>query len=108
MSEGNLLASVLVFVSAAALVWWAGVRLPRFVVALSERTGWGQGLTGMLVLGGITSLPELATGTSAAILGAPLLSLNDILGSASLNLLLLRLPIRPSAKDRSLHLSPAR
>jgi len=45
----------------------------------------------MLVLGGITSLPELATGTSAAILGAPLLSLNDILGSASLNLLLLAL-----------------
>jgi len=91
MSESNLSAFVVVFVTAAALVWWAGVRLPRYVVALSERTGWGQGLAGMLVLGGITSLPELATGTSAAILGAPLLSLNDILGSASLNLLLLAL-----------------
>lgn len=91
MSESDISVSVLVFLVAAAIVWWAGVRLPRFVLALSERTGWGQGLAGMLVLGGITSLPELATGTSAAILGAPMLSLNDILGSASLNLLLLAL-----------------
>lgn len=77
------------FLFGAAIVWWAGVRLPRFVAVLSDRTGWGHGLAGMVVLGGITSLPELATGTSAAALGAPLLSLNDILGSASLNLLLL-------------------
>lgn len=81
----------LTFVLATAAVWWAGTRLPAYVVALSERTGIGHGLAGMLVLGGITSLPELATGTSAAIIGLPLLSLNDILGSASLNLLLLAL-----------------
>lgn len=78
-----------VFALAAAAVWWAGTRLPAYVVALSDKTGVGQGLAGMLVLGGITSLPELATGTTAAAIGVPLLSLNDILGSASLNLLLL-------------------
>lgn len=81
----------LVLVLAAAAVWWAGTRLPAYVVALSEKTGVGQGLAGMLVLGGITSLPELATGTTAAAIGVPLLSLNDIIGSASLNLLLLAL-----------------
>ncbi|NVE96018.1 sodium:calcium antiporter [Altererythrobacter lutimaris] len=80
-----------IFVLAAAAVWWAGTRLPAYVVALSEKTGVGQGLAGMLVLGGITSLPEFATGTTAAAIGVPLLSLNDILGSASLNLLLLAL-----------------
>lgn len=80
-----------VFILAAAAVWWAGTRLPSYVVALSDKTGLGQGIAGMLVLGGITSLPELATGTSAAAIGAPLLSVNDILGSASLNLLLLAL-----------------
>ncbi len=80
-----------VFILAAAAVWWAGTRLPAYVVALSDKTGVGQGLAGMLVLGGITSLPELATGTTAAAIGVPLLSLNDILGSASLNLLLLAL-----------------
>jgi len=80
-----------VFVLAAAAVWWAGTRLPSYVVALSEKTGLGQGIAGMLVLGGITSLPELATGMSAAAISAPLLSVNAILGSASLNLLLLAL-----------------
>ncbi len=79
------------FIAAAALVWWAGTRLPGYVVALSEKTGLGQGFAGMLVLGGITSLPELATATSAAALGAPLLALNNILGSASFNILLLAL-----------------
>lgn len=83
--------SVFVFVLAASAVWWAGTRLPAYVVALSDKTGIGQGIAGMLVLGGITSLPELATGTTAAAIGVPLLSLNDILGSASLNLLLLAL-----------------
>lgn len=83
--------SVFVFILAAAAVWWAGTRLPAYVVALSDKTGIGQGIAGMLVLGGITSLPELATGTTAAAIGVPLLSLNDILGSASLNLLLLAL-----------------
>ncbi|WP_421993122.1 sodium:calcium antiporter [Qipengyuania sp.] len=81
----------LVLALAAAAVWWAGTRLPAYVVALSDKTGIGHGLAGMLVLGGITSLPELATGTTAAAIGVPLLSLNDILGSASLNLLLLAL-----------------
>jgi len=79
------------FALAASAVWWAGTRLPRYVVALSDKTGLGQGFAGMLVLGGITSLPELATATTAAAIGAPLLALNDVLGSASFNILLLAL-----------------
>lgn len=79
------------FVLAASAVWWAGTRLPRYVVALSDKTGLGQGFAGMLVLGGITSLPELATATTAAAIGAPLLALNDVLGSAAFNILLLAL-----------------
>lgn len=79
------------FILAATAVWWAGTRLPRYVVALSDKTGLGQGFAGMLVLGGITSLPELATATTAAAIGAPLLALNDVLGSAGFNILLLAL-----------------
>ena len=78
-----------VFVLAASAVWWAGTRLPRYVIALSDKTGLGQGFAGMLVLGGITSLPEMATATTAAAIGAPLLALNDVLGSAGFNILLL-------------------
>lgn len=80
---------VFLFGLAAGAVWWAGTRLPRYVVALSDKTGLGQGFAGMLVLGGITSLPELATATTAAAIGAPLLAMNDILGSAAFNILLL-------------------
>jgi len=81
--------SVAILLTAATAVWWAGTHLPRYVIALSERTGLGQGFAGMLVLGGITSLPELGTATTAAALGAPLLAFNNILGSASFNILLL-------------------
>lgn len=80
---------ILLFCIAASAVWWAGTRLPRYVVALSDKTGLGQGFAGMLVLGGITSLPELATATTAAAIGAPLLAMNDVLGSAAFNVLLL-------------------
>jgi cation:H+ antiporter len=43
----------------------------------------------MLLLGGITSLPELATTSSAAAIGAGTLALNNILGTAAFNILLL-------------------
>ncbi|GGD75829.1 sodium:calcium antiporter [Croceicoccus mobilis] len=85
----DLIVAVPVFVGAAALVWIAGTRLPSYVVALSEKTGLGHGFAGLLVLGSITSLPELATATSASAMGTPLIALNNILGSASFNILLL-------------------
>ncbi len=90
-AAATLESAVAAFIAAALLVWWAGSNLPRYVLALCDRTGLGKGVAGMLVLGGITSLPELATATSAAAMGAPLLSLNNILGSASFNILLLAL-----------------
>lgn len=85
----DLIIAIPVFVGAAAIVWIAGTRLPRHVVALSEKTGLGRGFAGLLVLGSITSLPELATATSASAMGSPLIALNNILGSASFNILLL-------------------
>ncbi|MXP48286.1 sodium:calcium antiporter [Altererythrobacter luteolus] len=80
---------IIAFLLGASAVWWAGTRLPRYVVSLSDKTGLGQGIAGMLVLGGITSLPELATATTAAAIGSPLIALNDVLGSAGFNILLL-------------------
>jgi cation:H+ antiporter len=45
----------------------------------------------MLLLGGVTSLPELAVAVTATLNDAPLLTLNDILGSASINVVILAL-----------------
>lgn len=77
------------FAFAAALVWAAGTRLTRYLNAIADQTGLGKAFTGMLFLGGITSLPEAAAvSTSAAIGNAPL-AINNLLGAASVNLVLL-------------------
>ena len=77
------------FAVSAAAVWFGGSRLVPLVDALTRKTGMGQAFTGMLLLGGITSLPEMAAvGTSAAT-GNASLAVNNLIGTASINLLLL-------------------
>jgi cation:H+ antiporter len=77
------------FVLAGAAVWWAGSRLSVHVAALADRTGMSQGFAGMLLLGGITSLPEVATAGSAGLTGSPDLAVSNLSGTASINILLL-------------------
>ena len=81
--------NVAVFAASAGIVWIAGTRLVRFVDRLSKQTVMGQGFAGMLLLGGIVSLTEIATVSTAAFTGSPLLALNNLLGSESINLFLL-------------------
>ncbi len=78
-----------IFAAAGAVVWIAGTRLTGLVDTLVERTGLGRAFAGMLLLGGITSLPEVATVATASATGNPALALNNLLGSASINVLLL-------------------
>jgi cation:H+ antiporter len=78
-----------VLLTAAAVVWGAGTRLARFVDGIAERTGIGRVFAGFLLLGGVTSLPELATVVTAAHGGHASLALSSILGSVSTNVLLL-------------------
>lgn len=81
--------NVAVFIVSAAVIWLAGTRLVRLVDRLAKRTGMGQGFAGMLLLGGIVSLTEISTVSTAAFTGTPLLALNNLLGSVSINLFLL-------------------
>jgi cation:H+ antiporter len=85
----SLVLLVAVFAAAAAAVWIAGTRLARFADAISGKTGIGQAAIGMVLLGGVTSMPEIAVATTATLSGAPMLSINDVLGSASINILIL-------------------
>lgn len=78
-----------IFAGAAAAVWYAGTQLARHADALAEQTGLGREFLGILLLGGITSLPELAVATTATLRGAPALSINDVLGSAAVNVVIL-------------------
>lgn len=77
------------FVAAGGVVWAVGVRLTRTLDIWAERTGIGRALVGMLMLGGITSLPELANVISASTAGEPALAINNLLGSAAINVFLL-------------------
>lgn len=79
------------FVAASAVVWLAAVRLTHRVDAIATRTGLAQEMAGLLLLGGVTSLPELAVATTATLQGTPALTINDLLGSAAVNVILLAL-----------------
>lgn len=85
----SLPALLVIFVGAGAVVWLAGTRLTHLVDQLADVTGMGKGFAGLLLLGGITSLPEVATVGTAAAAGNPALAINNLLGSASINVLLL-------------------
>ena len=80
---------LLVFAAAGAAVWAAGTRLSRYVDGLARETGLGKAFSGMLLLGGITSLPEVAAVSTSAALGNAPLAVNNLIGTASVNLLLL-------------------
>ena len=78
-----------VFVVASIAIWIAGSRVVRYVDAIADRTGIGQAFAGMLLLGGITSLPEIAAVTGASWIGNAPLSVSNLLGSLCMNIVLL-------------------
>ena len=78
-----------IFLVAAVFIWFAGTRLVRYLDAIAVKTGLGQAFVGMLLLGSITSLPEIANVMTSSSMGNPSLAINNLLGSASINVLLL-------------------
>jgi cation:H+ antiporter len=77
------------FSGASALVWYAGTRLTRYATAISDRLGGHQALIGTLLLGGMVSLPEMATSVSAAALGNAPLALHTLLGGIAITMAIL-------------------
>ncbi len=78
-----------IFVLAAGVIWFAGRPLTHILDQIADKTGMGHAFVGMLFLAGITSLPELANVITATSLGNPALAVNNLLGSAAINILLL-------------------
>jgi cation:H+ antiporter len=87
--EWALPINVALFVAAGIVIWLAGTRLARYADAFAEKTGLGRVAVGMILLGGITSLPEITIATTSTLQGAPMLSVTDVLGSAALNVVIL-------------------
>lgn len=86
-----LWANSLAFVAVAAVVWIAGTKMSRYAYTISERTGIGKALLGLLLLGGITSLPEVAVSIAAGLNGDTVLAVNTLLGGVALQVAILAL-----------------
>jgi cation:H+ antiporter len=81
--------NALIFLAAGGMIWFSGGHLTRHLDAIATKTGMEQVFVGMLLLGGITSLPEVANVATASSLGNPALAVNNLLGSAAINIVLL-------------------
>lgn len=81
----------LAFAGAATVVWAAGTRLSREVDRIARRTGISHAFAGLLLLGSITSLPEVAVSISASLAGEAALALNNVLGAVATQVALLAL-----------------
>ncbi len=82
----------IIFLLAAVAVLISGQRLTRAGDELAEVTGMSRGFVGVILLGFVTSLPELVSTLSATVIvKAPDLALGNIFGSNAANLAILAL-----------------
>jgi cation:H+ antiporter len=82
----SLMPSIIAFGGAALVIVMAGGRLARQADTLADRTGLGEALFGVLLLAGVTSLPDFAATLSAAIDARPDLAMSNVMGSMAVNL----------------------
>jgi cation:H+ antiporter len=77
------------FTAAAVIVWIAGTLIARYADTISKQTGIGHAALGILLLGGITSLPEAAVTITAAVGGNVELAVNNLLGGIAMQVAIL-------------------
>ncbi|WP_374471660.1 sodium:calcium antiporter [Phenylobacterium sp.] len=85
----SLWSSAAIFLTAAVVVWRAGTRLAGYADRFARATGLSGALVGLLLLGGITSLPEISTSITAAVGGSGDLAANNLVGGVALQLVVL-------------------
>lgn len=86
----STLAIWLYFVACLLVILYSGIRLSRYGNLIAVRTGLGGTWVGVVLVAGVTSLPELVTGLSAIVVtGEPDLAVGDALGSCIYNLLII-------------------
>lgn len=78
------------FFICAFIIIVAGKKLSLYVDDISEKTGLSKAWAGMILLGVVTSLPEVVTSlTSVTKINAPDLALGNVLGSNIFNLMII-------------------
>ncbi len=86
----TLVAVWLAFALCVALIGLAGPELSRSGDIIADKTGLSGNWIGLILLGTVTSLPELMTGlSSVTVANVPNIAVGDVLGSCVFNLLIL-------------------
>ena len=91
--------NVAIFCAAALAVWLAGTRIADYADAVARRTGLGHAAAGLLLLAGITSLPEVAVTVTASVTGNASLAVNNLLGSVAMQVAILAVADAVIGKD---------
>lgn len=80
------------FLLCSAVIVYCGVNLSWYGDVIAEKTGLGRAWIGLILMSGVTSLPELITGiSSVAFANAPDIAVGDVMGSCVFNLSLIAL-----------------
>lgn len=77
------------FLGVTGVIVFSGIKLTRYGDIISEKTGLSRLWLGMVLMAGVTSLPELATGLSAVAADLPDIAAGNIFGSCVFNVFIL-------------------
>ncbi len=91
-----------IFFASAALIVFAAMQLAKYGDVIAVRTRLGGMFIGVLLLAGVTSLPEVLTTISSLSQGVPNLAAGNLLGSNLFNMFLLAILDLLHRKDRIL------
>jgi cation:H+ antiporter len=82
----------LAFIICSGVIVVCGTNLSRYGDVIAEKTGLGRAWIGLILMAGVTSLPELITGISSVTLAdTPDIAVGDVIGSCVFNLSLIAL-----------------
>ncbi|MFC3643528.1 hypothetical protein [Aquibium oceanicum] len=98
--------AILAFLFAAVTVWIAGFKITRCANIISHRTGVGQALIGLLLLGGVTSLPKLAVAITSSVSGDAALAVNSVIGGIAMQVAILALANALIGRSALTHVLP--
>jgi cation:H+ antiporter len=84
-----MLISWVLFLASASVIVYAGTKLSHYGDRIADLTGLGGLWIGVILMAGATSLPEIFTDVSAALIDAPDLAVGDLFGSNMANMLIL-------------------
>lgn len=80
------------FIVCSGIIVYCGTNLTRYGDVIAEKTGLGRAWIGLILMAGVTSLPELINGlSSVALAGVPDIAVGDVMGSCVFNLAILAL-----------------